>query len=118
METLFYRILLVILTRFREPSTWIPITSLIGAYFHYNIDSPQLQATIDYIFAGIVCLLFAMIQERIGPNPENAPMPPSNTAPVVVPTSAPDVTAVVIPSETLPVSSEVKDGSAQRQAKP
>jgi hypothetical protein len=69
--------------KFREPSSWIPITGAVCAYLHYNVP-PEVQGYVDTAAASIISALFIALTERHGANPLNAPLPDDS---VVQPTS-------------------------------
>jgi len=79
----------------KQPSTYVPVVAIIGYVTHENVP-PEIQSAVTLVFAGVAAILIGFINERAGPNPNNAPLPPCGTAPVVTPASD-QVTAVVVP---------------------
>lgn len=76
MNAIVYKLALFWLSKYKQPSTWIPFVSAAGAYLHFNI-TPDMQTAVDGIFAAIIGALFVAIQEH-----QTKPAPGSITAAV------------------------------------
>jgi hypothetical protein len=85
----------------RQPSTYVPIVALVGYITHRSVP-PEIQGYVTVIAAGVASLLVGLINERRGANPNNAPLPPTGTAPVVTP-CAEQVKAIVVPAPDISV---------------
>jgi len=79
----------------KQPSTYVPVVAIIGYVTHRNVP-PEIQTYVTMVAAGVISVLIGFINERAGPNPNNAPLPPCGTAPVVTPAED-QVKAVVVP---------------------
>lgn len=88
----------------KQPSTYVPIVAIIGYITHQSVP-PEIRDAVTIVAAGIISVLIGFINERRGPNPNNAPMPPPGTAPVVTP-AADEVGAIVVPAP--PIGLEAK----------
>ena len=88
----------------KQPSTYVPIVAIVGYITHQNVP-PEIRDAVTVIAAAIISVLIGFINERRGANPNNAPLPPAGTAPVVAPATS-EVKAVAL-QEQPPNATEV-----------
>jgi hypothetical protein len=90
----------------RQPSTYVPIVAIVGYITHRSVP-PEIQGYVTVVAAGLASLLIGLINERRGANPNNAPLPPQGTAPMVTP-AADKTTAVLVPAPAVSVQVQEK----------
>lgn len=91
--------------RLQEASTWAGLVAATTGAIGWNV-SPEMQAAVAQVGMALVGAILVFVHERHGANPNNAPLPPRGTAPVVTP-AGDDVAAVVVHSPAVEAAAPI-----------
>jgi hypothetical protein len=83
-----------LMSRLRQPSSYAGLVAFIAWITHSTVPE-EIAIWIEGVCAFVFTGLMIYINERRGPNPQNAPLPPQGTVPVVT-AGEPSTAAVLV----------------------